>query len=126
MAYTKTQSGLLVPNGTPVNVRRVRAKYDAAQTTSDNTRHWANADVLALMLHSVLPYSLVRAILMIMVDIGIDHILQMCLTKNNHFIETLGFYAPPTSRSSQKTSPNGLPKNQPNDELKTSCVYAAD
>ena len=47
MAYTKTQSGLLVPNGTPVNVRRVRAKYDAAQTTSDNTRHWANADALS-------------------------------------------------------------------------------
>jgi lambda family phage portal protein len=47
MTYTKTQSGLLVPNGTSVNVRRVRAKYDAAQTTSDNTRHWASADALS-------------------------------------------------------------------------------
>jgi len=27
--------------------RIVRGRYDAAQTTSDNERHWANADFLA-------------------------------------------------------------------------------
>jgi hypothetical protein len=27
--------------------RVVRGRYDAAQTTSDNERHWANADFLA-------------------------------------------------------------------------------
>ena len=35
----------------PVNAARqvmiVRAKYDAAQTTPDNRRHWANADSLS-------------------------------------------------------------------------------
>jgi lambda family phage portal protein len=27
--------------------RRIRAKYDSAQTTDDNSRHWANADMLS-------------------------------------------------------------------------------
>ncbi|MHB9070462.1 MAG: phage portal protein [Sedimentisphaerales bacterium] len=43
MTYTKSKSGLLLPN----SIHRVRARYDAAQTTSDNTRHWANADALS-------------------------------------------------------------------------------
>ena len=30
-----------------VPVRIVRAKFDAAQTTPDNRRHWANADLLS-------------------------------------------------------------------------------
>lgn len=30
-----------------VAVRRVHARYDAAQTTTENTRHWANADCLS-------------------------------------------------------------------------------
>ncbi|HOF17398.1 MAG TPA: hypothetical protein PK082_00685, partial [Phycisphaerae bacterium] len=28
-------------------VKKVRAKFDSAQTTPDNRRHWANADGLA-------------------------------------------------------------------------------
>ncbi|NQT20545.1 MAG: phage portal protein [Planctomycetes bacterium] len=34
---------LLGPDGRPI----VRARYDVAQTTNDNTRHWANTDSLA-------------------------------------------------------------------------------
>ncbi len=30
-----------------IQARVVRAKYDAAQTTADNRRHWANADLLS-------------------------------------------------------------------------------
>jgi lambda family phage portal protein len=46
MAYKKTSSGLLVPSDTPVKVK-VRAKYDAAQTNTDNSKHWANSDSLS-------------------------------------------------------------------------------
>jgi lambda family phage portal protein len=46
--WQKTQTGLLVPPGTQsVRVRRVHARYDAAQTTSENTRHWSFADGLS-------------------------------------------------------------------------------
>lgn len=38
--YEMTRRGVLVPGG-------VRAKYDSAQTTSNNKRHWANADALS-------------------------------------------------------------------------------
>ena len=35
------------PNPRAVQVRLVRAKCDAAQTTDENRRHWANADGLS-------------------------------------------------------------------------------
>jgi len=35
------------PGGFAVRPRVVRAKYDAAQTTDDNTRHWAASDSLS-------------------------------------------------------------------------------
>jgi len=39
---------ILGPNGRPLRGRRpLRAKYDAAQTTSDNMKHWGNADALS-------------------------------------------------------------------------------
>ena len=37
---------ILGPDGRPIR-RRVRAKYDAAQTTTDNLKHWALADGLS-------------------------------------------------------------------------------
>ena len=47
MSYAKTKSGLLVPGQMVTANRRFQAKYDAAQTTSDNSRHWSNADHLS-------------------------------------------------------------------------------
>lgn len=39
---------ILGPNGRPLRSRRaVRAKYDSAQTTADNMKHWGNADSLS-------------------------------------------------------------------------------
>ncbi|MBW7905285.1 MAG: phage portal protein [Phycisphaerae bacterium] len=38
---------LVLPGATPRRIARVRAKYDAAQTTHENRRHWANADLLS-------------------------------------------------------------------------------
>lgn len=45
MNWKKTKNGVLVPPDiVPV---KVRARYDAAQTTNENTRHWSYADALS-------------------------------------------------------------------------------
>ncbi len=47
--WSKTAGGVLAPSDiVPVKAaRRIAARYDAAQTTSDNVNHWAAADALS-------------------------------------------------------------------------------
>lgn len=45
-SMVKTPSGLFVPADAATG-RSVQARYDAARTTSENARHWANADALS-------------------------------------------------------------------------------
>ncbi len=46
MAMVKTRSGIFVPSDL-APTRRVNARWDAAQTTHNNYKHWANADGLS-------------------------------------------------------------------------------